>query len=445
MTARRCATLIVGGGPAGTAVLIAAARAGRLGTLAAHGLAVVERGGALGGGRLGGYGITSDSTADTFLSAMRGIDHPAVAALADHPAVAAIGAHRGTRGVPLAEVGAFLDVLGGALGDMLREAGGALIAGHEAVSATRTPGGEWRVRLRALADGGERSVTAGRLVIAAGGHQPLSRLERERVAGDLLVARCGDRLVQSDALFSAGGMAMLAARLGRRPRPRILVVGGSTSAVTAANKILADSGLPLGPGALTIAHRRPLRLFYPSAEAARAEGYDDFTAADICPLSGFVYRLAGLRLDARELIVRAFGIGGRTPDPRLALHRIDAQAPQATLNLIDEADLVVAALGYRPVGLPLHEVGGAPIPLAGMAQPYRRFVDDQCRVVDAAGVPVPGVFAIGLAAGFVPHGPLGGEASFAGQANGLWLWQNAVGAMIVDQLLDGEAPARAVA
>jgi hypothetical protein len=40
-----------------------------------------------------------------------------------------------------------------------------------------------------------------------------------------------------------------------------------------------------------------------------------------------------------------------------------------------------------------------------------------------------------LAAGFVPYGKLGGEKSFRGQANGLWLWQNDVGAMIADAIL----------
>jgi hypothetical protein len=56
---------------------------------------------------------------------------------------------------------------------------------------------------------------------------------------------------------------------------------------------------------------------------------------------------------------------------------------------------------------------------------------------------VPGAYGIGLSAGFVPWGPLGGEASFTGQANGLWLWQNDVGQMIVDQLLAREARAAA--
>ncbi|MDB5680460.1 MAG: aminotransferase DegT, partial [Sphingomonas bacterium] len=65
----------------------------------------------------------------------------------------------------------------------------------------------------------------------------------------------------------------------------------------------------------------------------------------------------------------------------------------------------------------------------------RPMVDWHCRVLDAQDRPIPGVFGIGLAAGFVPWGRLGGEASFRGQANGLWLWQNDVGQMIVDQVL----------
>ena len=55
--------------------------------------------------------------------------------------------------------------------------------------------------------------------------------------------------------------------------------------------------------------------------------------------------------------------------------------------------------------------------------------------MDALGTPLPKLYGMGLAAGFVPHGKLGGERSFRGQANGLWLWQSDVGAMIVDAVL----------
>ena len=57
------------------------------------------------------------------------------------------------------------------------------------------------------------------------------------------------------------------------------------------------------------------------------------------------------------------------------------------------------------------------------------------------GAASTGVGAVG-SAGFVPRGALGGEPSFSGQANGLWLWQNDVGALIVDGVLSpaGRAP-----
>jgi hypothetical protein len=101
---------------------------------------------------------------------------------------------------------------------------------------------------------------------------------------------------------------------------------------------------------------------------------------------------------------------------------------------------VIGATGYRPRALPLFDVDGAPILLASDAAVPGPLVDRHCRVRDAAGEVVPGVFGIGLAAGFVPWGALGGEPSFRGNANGLWLWQNDVGQMIVDAVLPAAAP-----
>jgi hypothetical protein len=188
----------------------------------------------------------------------------------------------------------------------------------------------------------------------------------------------------------------------------------------------------LGLGALTLHHRRPLRPFYHSVEAAWEDGFHDFTPDDVCPVTGFVYRLAGFRLEARELVLRMLGVGGRAPDPRMALRQIDENAAAE----IKAADVVIGALGYRPRALPLFDVDGSPIALMADAPGRPRLVDQQCRVMDAEGHPVPGVYGIGLASGHVPDGKLGGESSFSGKANGLWLWQNDIGLMIVEQLLD---------
>jgi dTDP-4-amino-4,6-dideoxygalactose transaminase len=431
-------TLIVGGGPAGTAMLTAASRHGMLPELA-HGLVIVERDAAIGGGQLGRYAITSDSTAQTFLSAIEGNPDPSIAGLADHPAALAVARHRASLGVPLAEVGPLLRAIGDRLHTTITANGGAVLTGQEAVSA-RQHDGLWRVRLRDVATHRESEGLARNLVIATGGHQPLDRLVAQRVAGAPLVELAEERLIQSDSVLSRGGFEMVADLLSGKRAPRIAVIGGSTSALTTVALLLRGRpALPFGAGGITLLHRRPLRPFYHSVEAAHAEGFTDFGPDDICPVSGFVYRLAGFRLEARDLVLRMLGIDGREPDPRVALHRVSGDADEDARALVTRADLVIAAMGYRPRALPLECADGSALPLA--AHDGGPMVDGECRIRDASGAAIPGLYGIGLAAGFVPWGRLGGEASFVGQANGLWLWQNDVGMMIVDQLLARRAKA----
>ena len=433
--------LIVGGGPAGTALLTAASKHGRLTDLARAGLTIVERDAVIGGGRLGRYAITSDSTAQTFLTAIADNPHPEIAGLALHPAARAVERYRDALGVPLVEAGPLLRATGDRLADIVKDNGGQVLTGHEVVSA-RQHDGLWQVTLRCLVDGTERTRLTRNLVIATGGHQPLDRLAAQAVAGESLVAQAGDRLVQSDEVLAIGGFEMVADLLSARRAPRIAVVGGSTSALTTIALLLKGRPpLALGTDAVTLLHRRPIRPFYHSVEAAQAEGFTDFGADDICPVSGFVYRLAGFRLEARELVLRMLRVDGRAPDPRVALHRIAGDDDADARRILAQADLVIAALGYRPRALPLESADGDVMALA--AHDGRPMVDRHCRIVDTDGAAIPGLYGIGLAAGFLPWGRLGGEASFSGQANGLWLWQNDVGMMIVDQVLAQQARAAA--
>ncbi|HEY0265202.1 MAG TPA: hypothetical protein VGC16_00530, partial [Rhizomicrobium sp.] len=65
-------------------------------------------------------------------------------------------------------------------------------------------------------------------------------------------------------------------------------------------------------------------------------------------------------------------------------------------------------------------------------RPGQPLVDGQGRVLDARSRAMPSLYGIGLAAGFAPPG---GEASFSGQPNGVWLWQNEAGTVIARHLL----------
>ena len=428
---RRFGLVVVGGGPAGLAPLLAAHRIGHLDALLNEGVAVIERSDALGAGRIGGYGINSDSSGTTFVDCLRSPERTRLTDLSDHPLTRKLAA-AGEGAVALQDAGRFLGVVGGVLGGMIADHPACLVlTNHEALSVQRDSEG-WQIAIRG-ADGAERTLAARHIILATGAHQPVDRLAHERVGGESIADRAGDRLVQSGDVLSVGGLERVAGRLAGLANPRVAIVGGSTSAAACAHAMLHRMpNVAFGPGGVTLLHRRELRIYYPDVATALAEGYTEFTDDDLCPISGRVFRFAGFRLDSRELIMQARGIGGRRPEPRLALHRLQAPADLEALRILDEADIVVAAMGYRPYALEVRDRNGKPITLQAHTGPQQPMVDGQCRILDAQGAPLPGLFGIGLAAGFVPRGPLGGEKSFRGQANGLWLWQNDVGAMIVE-------------
>ena len=444
MSFERTGLVMIGGGPAGVAPLLAAHRHGKLSEVLSHGVTVVEQTSSVGRGTIGHWCINSDSTGYSFADCLAGPANGELAALRSHPLTQEVFA-AGESTVPLERAGEFLRVVGQAINDVVASsAAGRVLKQHTAISTQRTAGG-WLTLVRDQQTGRERAIESRHVVLATGAGQPLERLHKETVAGVNLMERCGNRLLQSGDVVSHEGFAAVAARLGSLGRPpRVAIVGGSTSAAALAHALLNRMpGVTFGPDGLAILHRRPLRIYYPSVEAAMADNYTEFGPDDICPLSGRVFRLAGFRLDSRELIMRARGLGGRPAEPRLRLHRLNENDAE-TLALLDNADLVIAALGYRPWGLPVLDATGRVIPLHSATGPQAPLVDGQCRVMDAHGKPMPDLFAIGLAAGFVPHGKLGGEPSFRGQANGLWLWQSDVGGMIIDAVLASRQNLRAM-
>ena len=432
--------VIVGGGPAGLAPLLAAHRTGELAALLDAGVAIVEQSARLGCGSIGSYGINSDSSGRTFVDCLLSDDDTELTRLNDHPLTQQL-AEAGDGAVALRDAGQFLGLVGDAMHRIITEHPASFVlAEHHVVAATRVADG-WSVHVRHRETGAERTLLTRNVVVATGAHQPAERLASETVGGMSLQQRCADRLLQSGDVLASGGLERVADRLQGRRDPGVVIVGGSTSAAAVAHALLHRMPrVTFGEGGVALLHRRPLRIYYPDRASALAEGYTEWSEDDVCPISGKVFRFAGFRLDSRELIMQARGIGGRPAEPRLRLHQLGAEDAEAA-RLVDAADVVVAALGYRPRALPIHARDGHPITLLSQTGPQQPMVDGQCRIMDAAGQPIPGLFGIGLAAGFLPRGRLGGEASFRGQANGLWLWQHDVGSLIVEAVLHAGVPA----
>lgn len=436
---KSCRSLFIGGGPAGIAPLVWAARTGRLPSLARKGLLVVEAGGTLGAGSIGSHAIGSDTLADTFLECLENSQDGRLSALRDHPSATAVRQY--SKGAaPLPVVAAFLETLGRTLRDSIEAAGGQVLLGHRVSQLRRERTDHWMATLQAES-GDTLNVTAKKAVLATGATQRLDDLAAIPVAGSPLLPEFADKLLLSGEVLGHSGADAVRQRLHGVAAPKIAIVGGSHSAVASANRILYGMpDLDLASGAVTILHRRPLRIFYPTPDAALADGYTDFGPSDVCAVTGRLYRLAGFRLDARDLVMRALRVGGRPAEPRLALHRLGTlQAEGQTRSLLRSADLIVAALGYRPMVVPIAHADGTAWSLAASGPGTAPLVNSACEVLDDTRQAIPGLYGIGLAAGFLPQGAAGGEPSFVGQTNGLWLWQNPIGAMIIEALLREDA------
>ena len=283
----------------------------------------------------------------------------------------------------LRDAGRFLDLVGECLhGMIVAHPASQVFTNHEAVSVRQTASG-WRVTLRDAA-GHTSSLICRHVILATGAEQPMARLAQERLGGESILTRCGDRLLQSGDVLGTGGLAQVAARLAGRKHPRVAVIGGSTSAAAVCHALLHRlPGVRFGDGALTLLHRRALRIYYPDTGSALAEGYTEFTADDLCPVSGRVFRFAGFRLDSRELLMQVRGIGNRPAEPRMVLHALQEVDPEG-LQILDAADIVVAAMGYRPRAALVQDRSGAPITLLAHTGPQAPLVDGACRVLDAA-------------------------------------------------------------
>ncbi|WP_206065148.1 aminotransferase DegT [Komagataeibacter xylinus] len=432
--------LIAGGGPAGIAILLAASRIGQLPHLLDAGVTLVEQGSTIGSGMLGRYVINSDSAAETFVDAITANPVPELARLTHHPLVEMIRS-QGKQPLPLRIVADFLDVVGHVLTEIIAaHPASRLLTGWRVETLTRQKDGSWLANLAATRGAHSQEVVAGKVVLALGACQPEARLYTENVAGRPLLPRYAGRIVQSDALLAPEGMHMLRAMLAGRDKPRITIIGGASSALSSANVILREMGERIAPGHLTLLHQSRLKLFYRTADEAKADGYADFTTSDICPVSQFVHRFGGLRYDSRTLAMRLLGIASAPPEPRLHARQMTPDNTAQIQHILDQSDAIIACLGYSPRRVGVRDTSGQPIALA-TDQPQGALTGPNCGVLDQAGHEIPGLFGIGLASGFRPSGAMGGEASFRGQVNSLWLWQNAIGERILTHILPPAARA----
>jgi hypothetical protein len=389
---------------------------------------VVEKGNAW-GGAIGCYSLNADSMATTFLECLEGgalgeLFEP----VREHETTKRLrNWQRGTP--PLALIGDYMSRLGQALEDHVTSNGSGVSQPQTVLKSVHLKSdGTIEAVIVSNQDGAvTESIRTKSLVLALGGYQNFAQSSLlEPCPGVSLSSIDSAKIMLSDHLLSANGVRDALVSLGTRPGRQVVILGGSHSSFSAAWALtnLLPHGM-FSAGSIRLLYRNRVRIFYPSAEEALTDGYSDFAAEDICPVTRRVFRLGGLRADGRQLWRRLSGRPGTEPESRVVLQRVNELSPSRFRAQLEEADLIICALGYRPRTVPVFDARGRPVPL--MADRGQRSVDSDCHVRRADGRSLPNVFSLGLASGFVPHGDMGGEASFIGQQNSSWLYQNDIG------------------
>lgn len=423
------ATLFLGAGPAGLGPLVFAAQTGQLAAWLDRGIGVIERRAAP-APALSGYALFADSFGTSFLECADapGAD-PLLARLRASAEHTALRPFRDAR-PPLGIVGAYLARLEAEMEHAVRSHPRGVFARGREVQAIFVERDHVVVEHASVDGSSVERCAAETAVVAFGGEQTLSAAAAAPL-GSLgpLGALAGDRLSLADRLLTEGGATEAMERLARAARPEIVIVGGSHNAFSVAWLLTARAPKGLfAKGSITIVSRRPPRVFYRSAEEAAADGYRAFTDEDICPRTRRVHQLGGLRGDGRELWRRVTARPGTEPETRVSLLDFETGSnPEELAARVRRATLVVAATGYRP-RTPTVLRDGARVPLLG--DNGGPTVDERCRLLTAAGEPLDRIFSLGLASGFIPSGEMGGEPSFRGHTNGVWLYQNRIGARI---------------
>lgn len=437
----RFKTLIIGAGPAGTGPLVNAQQRGILPQTLDESIAIVDRTAHIGSGTIGQYIINSDTMGSTFLECLINQENGPFQSVIESQAKQILDQFRQSA-APLKAVGDFMGEIGTALQQVIEQHPvSQFFPCTEAREIRIGIDGLFHTTLVPISSESQSQpfeIISQYLVTALGARQHEDRtLQAEIIPGLNLSDHYTDKTLLTNVVLTANGPIEIEKRLRHSSNHKVVIIGASHSTFSSAWVLLNKTGLTFNEDEITILHRQKLKIFYPTVEAAYEEGYTDFDENDLCPLTKRVYRLGGLRWDSRELLRRIWGIGDAPLEKRIRLIALDPTDEHNIVDirtLLDEAALIIPAFGYRPITLPIYDSSDQQIKLLCEGDGAPPLVDDECRVLDASGTPIPNFFGIGLASGFMLTGALGGEPSFKGQTNGLWLYQNGVGGRILDQI-----------
>ena len=425
-----------GAGPATTGILVCASEQGRIDTLLGRGTCIIEQSSVIGPGAIGHYPISANTRGATFLTWLDNAEPRQAFEAARNAGPTHALARFATVYPRLPLVGEHLASLGGAVRARVESVPGcSVVTEHSVREVTLLDSGGAAITFEPVHGGARVTVTADHAVIAMGA-RPRGDLGQLALLPGLDLQPHEHKLCHAnDLLDERVGLPPRLRRAIARTR-KVVVVGGSHSAWSAAWVLIHDRGLRDDrgrPPRVTVLHRSHLRFFFRSVARARAAGYAFDETSDVCPRTGLVNRHGGLRADAHGLAWAATH-DGRAAGPVRAISLIDEEGARATAaEALDRAGAVIAAVGYEANLPAITWPDRRPIRLATTESGLQ--VTEQARLVSAEGTELPQLLAFGLGAGQKATGMLAGEPSYTGRLDAVRLYQNEVGGIVLDSLL----------
>lgn len=416
--------LIIGGGPAGTGLLMKTLKDGNRNNFFDRRVALVERSSQLITGNITQYNVNSDTLADVFLECLEGATSNFISAGKLSDEIEFVRSHKG-RSIPLPKLESYFKKLGDLLQEALASAQKCEFFMNTTVDkVVQNKDGSYTVHLS-----GRGPINTRQIVLATGG-VPKTFNENQTFAKTISLSCYRDKIIHSDTILKLGLDHDFKSIL--RHNPKVVILGGSHSAFSVAHYLLHEThSIPFRNEDIQIWSTTLPKIYFNTRDEALASGYDDFGDDDFCPVTGKLYRLAGLRMDGRELYMQMLGVGQPIKEKR-AVHNVYTNQAAEIEEQLRTASLIIPAYGYRLNMIPFFNANGNEIHFKGKKDDH--WVNDNCELLDENENAVPNVFASGLATGFIPKGELGGEPSFSGQTNGIWYYQNAIADLIMRNL-----------
>lgn len=412
-------TQVIGCGPAGLGVAVAADRRGLIEKLLRRGILFVDKNpeANIGSGDFRNLCIRSNSAASDYLESIR--PDGVFSDVLKLPAAGKIASF-GKEIVPLTLIAELLEDIGRKLREAMEGYPESdLLAATQIEGVIHNPCSPQR-RFESFTTG-NKSFVSQNVVLATGGQEMAIDLGEH--SQKLILSR--------NVLHDDDVITQIRQRLAKHFCERVAIIGGSHSAFSVAWRLHEEviaRDFPLG--CIDVIHRHPVRLFYDSVEEALRDGYSFDPIHDVCPVTHRVNRFSGIRGDAKDLY-RAI-VNGKEEHVRLV--QCNKQNKGEVEETLEHVAVIVQAFGYSANSVPIfgpNDLGIGP----RLKDNDQLDVTKECRIYDYQRRLIDGTYAIGLGHGITPDPAVGGEPSFRGVLDAVNLYHGKVGEIILDQIL----------